>query len=379
MTEYDIIVVGAGPAGSLAARKVAEKGLKVLLIEEHKTIGLPVHCSGWLNGCPYTEKLVNEFGRDKIITKVDRWRVWTPKGEFAYEMKFNGGYFVDRVKFDQFLAQKAVQAGSQISIGTNVIDIIREDEKIIGVVVKKKGKIQKIYSDLLIGCDGSKSIPMGIAQKSGILKYDKKKERKYYPGIQVEFLNMKDVEPGVIEIFFGSIFDKHLGNAFVSNLDEAGHAMIGFGTYQDYLNVKKNHPILKKRLENAQEFGLRGGLYALLLGEALKTGVLSGLMLCGDAVGYHGIIHAAISGHMAANIAVDAVGASSFSMETLQEYDKIRRKHPIAKTKLGMSFANIPEDTLNTFIKEHGEEFNKELFRDLEKFDYQSDKKQSRS
>lgn len=369
--KYDIIVVGAGPAGSLAARKIAEKGIKVLLIEEHSTIGLPVHCSGWLNGCPYTEKIINEFGREKIITKVDRWRVWTPNGEFAYEMKFNGGYFVDRVKFDQFLAQKAVQAGAQINIGSKVIDLIKENEKIIGVVIQKKGEIEKIYSDILIGCDGSKSIPMGIAKKSGILAFDKKKERKYYPGIQVEFLNIKDVEPGVIEIFFGSIFDKHISNAFVSNLEE-GHAMIGFGTYEDYLNVKKSHPIIKKRLEGAQEFGLRGGLYALLLGEAMKTGVLSGLMLCGDAVGYHGIMPAAITGAMAADVAVDAVNSSSFSMETLQTYDFVRRKHPIAKAKLGMSFADLPEDALNTFLKEQGEIFNSEMFKDFEKFDYES-------
>ena len=68
---YDVIIVGAGPAGSLAARRIAEKGIKVLLIEEHMNIGLPVHCSGWVSGCPFTEKLIDEFGRDKIISPVE--------------------------------------------------------------------------------------------------------------------------------------------------------------------------------------------------------------------------------------------------------------------------------------------------------------------
>ncbi len=102
---------------------------------------------------------------------------------------------------------------------------------------------------------------------------------------------------------------------------------------------------------------------------------MSGMMLCGDAVGYHGIIPAAITGAMAADVADDAVNASSYSMETLQIYDRMRKKHPIAKARLGVSFSNIPEDALNTFLKERGEMANKIMFKDLEKFDHESGKK----
>ncbi|MHA1147458.1 MAG: NAD(P)/FAD-dependent oxidoreductase [Promethearchaeota archaeon] len=368
--DYDVIVAGAGPAGSLAARKTAEKGLNVLLIEEHKEIGRPVHCSGWLNGCPYTEKLINEFGREKIITSVDRWRVWTPNGEFAYEFKFNGGYFLDRTLFDQFLTMKAVQAGAELSIRTKVIDVIKEGEKIEGVIVKRNGKTMMLHSNILIGCDGAQSIPAGIAKKSGILKYDKKKGRNYYPGIQIEFLNIEDMEPGVIEIFFGSIFDKNLGSAFLSPL-EIERGLIGFGSYKEYLNVKKNHPILSKRLKNAQEFSLRGGLYGTLLGESLRVGAMSGLMLCGDAAGYHGIIPAAISGHIAADVAIIAFEKSDYSKEILQQYDHIRKKHPISKAKLGISFQNLEEEKLNKFLKLQGQKINREIFKVLETLDFQ--------
>lgn len=369
--KFDVIIVGAGPAGSLAARKTAEKGLNVLLIEDHKEIGRPVHCSGWINGCPYTEKLIEEFGREEIITPVDRWRVWTPSGEFAYEFKFNGGYFVDRVRLDQFLAMKAIQAGANLSIRTKVLDLIKEDEKILGVIVQRRGKTEKIFSDILIGCDGAGSIPAGIAKKSGILQFDKKKGRKYFPGIQIEFLNIKDMDPGVIEIFFGAIFDKNLGSAFVSPLKE-GQGLVGFGTFKDYLNVKQKHPVFKERLKNAQVFSVRGGLYAALIGEALRTGTMSGLMLCGDAVGYHGIIHAAISGHMAADVAVDAINDLDFSKEKLQAYDRTRRRHPITRTKLGISFQNLNEENLNSFLKEQGEIINKDMFKTLGTFDYQT-------
>ncbi len=367
---YDIIVVGAGPAGALAAKRTAERGLNILLIEEHKEIGRPVHCSGWLNGCPFTEKIIDEFGRKEIITSINRWRVWTPSGEIAYEMKLDGGYFVDRVKLDQFLVQRAVKAGSELSISTKAVDLIKEEDKILGIVAKRKGETMKLYSNIIIGCDGSHSIPNGIAKKSGILKFDKKKGRVYFPGIQLEFLNILDMAPGVIEIFFGTIFDKNLGTAFVSPL-EKGRGLIGFGTYKDYLNVKKNHPIFKKRLENAQEFSLRGGLYGALLGESLKIGAMPGLMLCGDAVGYHGITPAAISGSMAANIALKAINQSDFSLEVLKEYDTIRRKHQINRSKLGISLQNVPEEMLENILKTEGEAINKTLFKGWDKFDYE--------
>ncbi len=367
--KYDVVVAGAGPAGALAARRTARKGLKTLLLEEHREIGWPVHCSGWLNGCPYTEKLVDEFGRDKIITKVDRWRVWTPSGEMAYEMKFNGGYFVDRINFDQFLVKKAVQAGSELSIRTTVDDVIKEGEKIKGVIAKKDGKTFKIFSDILLGCDGSRSIPGGIAKKSGILKFDKKRGREYWPGIQVEFLNIEGMEPGVIECFFGKIFDEHLGSAFISPL-EKGHGMIGFGTFHDYLNVKENHPVFKQRLKNAQEVGMRGGLYGVLLGESLRKATMDGLILCGDAAGYHGITPAAISGSIASDVAVEACNAKDFTSEFLAKYDTTRSKHKITNAKLGLSVPNLPEDKLGLFLKSQGIIVNKQIFKDLELLDY---------
>ena len=45
-TDYDAIVVGAGPAGSATARDIAARGFRTLLIEEHGAVGEPLHCAG---------------------------------------------------------------------------------------------------------------------------------------------------------------------------------------------------------------------------------------------------------------------------------------------------------------------------------------------
>ncbi|HQJ38841.1 MAG TPA: FAD-dependent oxidoreductase, partial [Methanoregulaceae archaeon] len=47
--QYDVVVVGAGPAGSTCARRCAELGLSTCLIEEHAAIGYPVQCAGLLS------------------------------------------------------------------------------------------------------------------------------------------------------------------------------------------------------------------------------------------------------------------------------------------------------------------------------------------
>ena len=98
---------------------------------------------------------------------------------------------------------------------------------------------------------------------------------------------------------------------------------------------------------------------------------MSGLMLCGDAVGYHGIIPAAVSGAIAADIAVKAINNSDFSKNFLKEYDDIRRKNPIARSKLGISLQNVPADGLDTLLKEQGAIINQKMFKDLDKFDYE--------
>ena len=239
MKEYDVVVVGAGPSGSTVAKTCAEKGLKTLLIEEHIDIGLPQHCSGWLSGSPFTERLIKTIPENLILQKVSSWRIWSPSGKVICEIKdFGfGGWFVDRAGFDKFLAKEAVRAGSDIRVGTKFVDLIKSEEIITGIKVQIKGKIENIYSKLVIGADGSRSIPLGVAFKSDLPKLNKK-PKVYYPGLQYEFINIKDMTPGVIEIFFGSIFDQIFKMAFVSPL-AADNAYIGFGKHRDYENVKQ--------------------------------------------------------------------------------------------------------------------------------------------
>src|SRR5204862_6664645 len=49
-TMYDVVVVGAGPAGLYTALRTAEEGLEVVVLEEHEDVGVPTHCTGLISG-----------------------------------------------------------------------------------------------------------------------------------------------------------------------------------------------------------------------------------------------------------------------------------------------------------------------------------------
>ena len=61
MKEYDVIVVGAGPAGSAAARAAAQQGVSVIMIEEHAVIGAPRHCPCRLRSSRFTQEILKDL------------------------------------------------------------------------------------------------------------------------------------------------------------------------------------------------------------------------------------------------------------------------------------------------------------------------------
>jgi flavin-dependent dehydrogenase len=69
---YDVIVIGAGPAGCAAAYECARQGLLTLCIEEHGTIGYPVQCAGLLSNAAFAECRVSER---PVLTRVSGARV----------------------------------------------------------------------------------------------------------------------------------------------------------------------------------------------------------------------------------------------------------------------------------------------------------------
>ncbi|MBI5680444.1 MAG: geranylgeranyl reductase family protein [Methanobacterium sp.] len=149
MNEYDVAVVGAGPVGSTFARYVAEKGLKVAIFEKKKEVGVPLQCAGLLGK---KIKDVNILPDEYIINEVHGAYLHSPSNTILnVNKKEPVGYVLDRIGYDKYLAQLAVDKGAELFLNHRVEHI---DIKNGEIFLKNK----KITAEVIVGADGYSSI-----------------------------------------------------------------------------------------------------------------------------------------------------------------------------------------------------------------------------
>lgn len=115
---HDAIVVGGGPGGLYAGLRLAQRGLDVVVLEEHQLVGDPVHCTGIL-----AREAFDEFGlsRDSILNELTTARFFSPEGnDIIYRTGLVEAVAVDRAVFDARLARDAKRAGVRVVLGARV-------------------------------------------------------------------------------------------------------------------------------------------------------------------------------------------------------------------------------------------------------------------
>ena len=155
--EYDVIVVGAGPGGSIAARTAAEE-CDVLLVEKRQEIGSPVRCAE----CVEKRTLSMYIQPDKkwIATEINGVRFIAPDGTTltvsAEALGIEGvlGYVLERKIFDRELAKDAARAGAHVMVRTRATGLIVENGTVKGVKLNRLGEDFEVRSQVVIGADG---------------------------------------------------------------------------------------------------------------------------------------------------------------------------------------------------------------------------------
>ena len=110
--EYDVIVVGAGPAGSTAARFAAEHGISVLMLEKDRDVGYPVRCGEAISRAGVAEFI--EPDNKWINAVIDKFAMVSPDGTEVVIPLEDIGYILERRIFDYELAKLASNAGAEI-------------------------------------------------------------------------------------------------------------------------------------------------------------------------------------------------------------------------------------------------------------------------
>ncbi len=354
-TDYDVIVIGAGPGGSMAARKCAEEGLDVLLIEKRQEIGSPVRCA----------EGVSKKGLQKFVNPQKKWiaaeirgaKIYSPDGtEIVMSEEMAGsevGYVLERKIFDRYLARLSARAGAEVLVKTRATGFEREND-IMKVKMVHFGEQIDYTAKIIIGADG-------VESKVG-----------RWAGIDTT-LKLSEVESCVQYLLSGIELDPeyclfYLGN----NVAPGGYvwvfpkgereANVGIGVLgsrvdrrpKEYLDefIKKSYPGGKPVEMVVGGVPVKG---------EIETAVSDNVMLVGDAARHTdpitggGIINAMEAGVYAGEVAGIAVEKGDYSAQTLSLYDE-KWKSTIGKTIarnaiLKDKFVTFTDDQLNSLAK----------------------------
>ncbi len=229
--ECDIVVVGAGPAGSMAAYTAAPH-CDVIVVEKRSNIGVPKQCAEATSETVF-KKLNIDINPQWVSRKIEFARLISPsrievdlKDERIQQLKF--GYILDRKKFDKGLAEMAARAGADMYLRTVYKGATREDDNII-VKVRQFNTDMAIKTKIVIAADGLMS---AVAKDFGI--DSTVKLRHLESCCQYEMTGVH--RENCIELYFGNeIAPKGYGWVFPKHKDTAN---VGIGI----LPTKVAHP-----------------------------------------------------------------------------------------------------------------------------------------
>ena len=357
--QFDVIVVGAGPAGSAAALLAARAGLKVLLLERGEYPGAKNVSGAVFYGSAILNELIpNWWEQAPVERPVCRRDIafMSPTTAVALDFRCAGpgfatapynGFTVLRPKFDRWLAAQAEAAGAFVLTSAVVDDVLRENGRIVGVRVRREQG--EIYGKVVIACDGVNSFR---AKKAGL-------QREFHPHeLSLGVKEVLGLDPAIIQDRFHLTDNDGIAYEYLGAITEDVHGGAFLYTNRDSLSLgvigqvsslverrKRPYELLERfKAHPAVAPLVRGGKlreYSAHLipesGWAMKPKLYTdGMLVAGDAAGFclaaglylEGMNYAMQSGLAAAETAILACQKGNFSARTLSVYQKnLKQRH----------------------------------------------------
>ena len=319
--DYDVVVVGGGPSGSMSAIEIAKSGYSVCILEKDRDIGMPVRCGEAIG---YTG--LTQFFKPKpewIASEIKRAKLIAPSGigvniPFTHET----GFILNRRVFDYDVSKIAVKNGAEVYTKSYVKDLIIKDDFITGVILNHLDKEVTINAKIVIGADGIES---RVGRWGGIKTSVRMKDMESC--VQYSVANIH-IDPNQMIMYVGKKYAPG-GYLWIFPKDE-GFANIGIGISGQYSKHKSAKQYLDYFIsENYPDISVLttvcGGVPCP---KPHKNPIKNGLMLVGDAAHQinpmtgGGIASGMRGGKIAGNIAVQALKKNDFSEEFLRSYPK---------------------------------------------------------
>jgi digeranylgeranylglycerophospholipid reductase len=312
----DVLVVGGGPAGLVAARVAAERGCDVLLVERDPAIGLPVRCGEGV-GSKGLEEFLDPRNGDApwVSRRITRVEFRSPNGSIVRVGHGDIGYVLDRSRFEPALADQAVAAGASIRVGAEVTGLERDG----AVWVARISGEERVSARIVIGADGVESM---VGRWAGIDTRVRAKDMESCAQVLLDDVN---VDPDAIVLHFGNEIAPG-GYAWVFPKGPRS-ANVGLGVVA--LRARRNAmAYLDDYIGAAFPTGSRrdttvGGV---VVQTTLRSTVGDGIILCGDSahminpLSGAGIVNGMKAGRMAAETAAEAIAEGNTSAARLAAY-----------------------------------------------------------
>ncbi|MGA2768295.1 MAG: NAD(P)/FAD-dependent oxidoreductase [Candidatus Bathyarchaeia archaeon] len=333
MEEFDVLVVGAGTAGCLAAKTTAEAGLRVCLVERKKSEEIGEKVCGDALGEHHLKALGLEKPQGGELEKrIEGIRIFSPDLQTVFTIEHEDfvGYLLNRRLFGQWLLRKALDEGSILLDSTQCLEPIVEKHFVAGVVVKnlKTGEDVRLRSKVVVDASGflavvRKKLPGEIGIENNVANEDVEACYREIRQLKQETENTKyceiylnqEVTPGG----YAWIFPK--GGARVN----AGLGICMRAKFPNPKNQFYKHVLARSMFEGS--LLLNGGAWYDPTRRPLDNMVGDGVAIIGDAACLVNPIHGGgigpsmLSGHLAGKTIVEAFNKGDFSRKALWPYN----------------------------------------------------------
>lgn len=326
----NISIIGAGPAGSYAAKLLAEQGHDVSIYEDHPCVGVPVQCTGLVTK---TFLELSQIKKEFLVNEMKKVRVVAPN-DTTVEIPLTE-YVLDRAKLDQYLANQAINSGAKIFLQHRFVSI-----KNGNIIIKHNGEWFERKTDILIGADGPLS---EVAKSAGVYG-----QRKMFIGHQATLQG--NFEPEIFTTHFGK-----LARDFFAWIVPESNTIARVGL-QSFSNVKPQFDAFIKYV-GGKVLEIQAGPIPFYTGkEIVET---SNTFLVGDAAGLAkattgGGIY---TGMMSSKILADCIETGQNYTKALRPLKRMLWMHKIIHRTLN----NFSDENYNQLIKLMNKESIKEI------------------
>lgn len=342
---FDVVIVGAGPAGSAAALTLAKEGVRVAVLERGETPGAKNVFGGVVYKWPLNELFPNFAEVAPIERRIVDTRLVILNRDSSFTLSYreqafaensDAGFTALRTKFDPWLAQKAEEAGAVLITGMPVTDVIQEDGRVVGLRAGE-GKENEVYANAVIAADGVMSTVLSKAGIRGTPSPEQValgiKEMIELPPDTIESrFNLKKGQGARLE-FIGNVVSGKSGGGFVytnGNTLSVGVAILLSELMElkqkpyELLDAFKGHPSVAPLIEGGKPKEYQAHLIPEGGYPSIPPLVEKGVLAVGDAAMLclypEGTNMAMASGMLAGRALARAKKANDFSAKMLEHY-----------------------------------------------------------